>query len=82
MKFVIFVPLIFSKCESTFVLTEARASIFDRKTAARPFDTNHDILWSLSLVQSLLKGAKSPNLQVGTQGLSGFVTCNWGFISF
>ena len=31
-------------------------SLYDRKTAARPFDTIHDNLRYLSLVQSLLKG--------------------------
>ena len=31
--------------------------MYDRKTAARPFDTFHDILRSLSLVKSLLKGS-------------------------
>ena len=33
-----------------------RCSMYDRKNAARPFDTIHDILRSLSLVQSLPKG--------------------------
>ena len=46
----IFVPLIFSDCESTCVLIEGPASINDRKTAARPFDIIHDILWCLSQI--------------------------------
>ena len=33
-----------------------RCSMYDRKNAARPFDTIHDILRCLSLVQSLPKG--------------------------
>ena len=33
-----------------------RCSMYDWKNAARPFDTIHDILRSLSLVQSLPKG--------------------------
>ena len=50
MKIVIFVTLIFSNCESTGVLTKGPASIYDRKTADRPFDTIHDILRSPSHV--------------------------------
>ena len=34
--------------------------MYDRKNAARPFDTIHDILRSLSLVNSLLKGRNAP----------------------
>ena len=35
----------------------------DRKTAARPFDTIHDIPRSLSLAESLLKGRNTPILR-------------------
>ena len=78
-KFVIFMLMIFPNYESTFGLTDVPASIYDRKTAARPFDTIHDILRSLSLVQSLLKDRNSPNWRhrapthmnlSGTEGLS------------
>ena len=41
---------------NTCDLTKVPALIYNRKTAARPFDTIHDILRALSLVQSLLKG--------------------------
>ena len=54
--------LIFSNCESTCVLTEVPASIYDRKTAARPFDTIHDILWCHIIVQSLLEGSKKKQI--------------------
>ena len=47
-------------CESTGDLTDTTASIYDRKTAARPFDTINDIFRSLSLVQTLLKDRKTP----------------------
>ena len=36
------------------------ALIYDRKMDARPSDTTHDILWWLSLVQSLFKGRNVP----------------------
>ena len=42
--------------ESTYDLKDVLASIYDRKTAIRRFDTINDILRPLSLVQSLLKG--------------------------
>ena len=41
-------------------LTDVPASLHDRKTVARPFDTIHDILQCLSLVQSLLKDQNAP----------------------
>ena len=44
-------------CDSTDVL----ASLYDRKTAARAFDTIHDILRSLSLVESPSKGRNAAN---------------------
>ena len=47
-------------CESTCDLTEVKASIYDRKYAARPFDSIHDILRCVSLVQSLQKGRNAP----------------------
>ena len=50
----------FLNFESTCDLTDVQASMYERKTAARPFDTIHDILRSLSLVQSLLKGRNMP----------------------
>ena len=41
--------------ESSLYLTDVSAAMYDRKTAARPFYTIHDVLRYLSLVQSLLK---------------------------
>ena len=55
----IIVVLIFSNCESTYIVIEVPASNYDIKTAARPFDTIHDNLWCLSLLQSLLEGARN-----------------------
>ena len=55
-KFVIFMALFFSECESTCYLTDIAASIYDKKTGARPFDTIKVIQQSLDLAQSLLKG--------------------------
>ena len=46
----------FFKYESTCDSTDVLASMYDRKTAARSFDTIHDILRSLSLAQYFLKG--------------------------
>ena len=45
-----------SRCE----LTDVQASMYDRKTTARPFGTFHDILRSLSLTQSYLEGRNAP----------------------
>ena len=65
--------------ESSLYLTDVPAAMYDRKTAARPFGTIHDILRSLSLVQSLFKGRNAPTLRLwkpthmrlqGTDGLS------------
>ena len=46
----------FFNCGSTCDLTDVPVSIYDRKTVDRPFHTIHDILQSLGLAQSLLKG--------------------------
>ena len=54
-KNVIFGLLIFFNCEKMSVFKDVPASIYDRKTEARPFATTNDILRHLSLVQSLLK---------------------------
>ena len=43
--------------------------MYDRKTAAWPFDTIHDILRSFSLAQSLLKGRNSPIWRIGNRGV-------------
>ena len=60
--------LISSNFERTSVLTQAPPWTYDRKTAAWPFETIHDILWRLSLVQSLLKAARKPNLVYWERG--------------
>ena len=56
--------------ESSCDLTNASASLYDRKTAARPFDTIHDIKLSISFAQSLLKGRNAPTGTSGTKGLT------------
>ena len=55
-KFVKIMAQFFLNCECTCDLTVVLALIYDRKTAARPFDTIQDILRSHSLAQSVLKG--------------------------
>ena len=50
-------------------MTDVQAPKYDRKTAARSFDTIHDILRALSLAQSLLKGRNPPVWQVGNRGV-------------
>ena len=49
---------VFLNCEITCVLTDIQASIYDRKTAAQPFETIDKILRCLSLV--LLKDRDAP----------------------
>ena len=44
----------FFNYEGTCDSTDVPASIYDRKTAARPFDTINDILRSLSLAQPVI----------------------------
>ena len=46
--------------ESSCDLTDAEYSMYDRKIADRPFDSIHDILRSLSLVEFLLEGRNAP----------------------
>ena len=65
-KFVIFVALLFN-CDSTCNLTVVPASIYYEKMAAKRFDTVLDILWSLSLAQSLLNGQKGTIWDSGNQ---------------
>ena len=54
-KFRIFLLSIILNCQRTIDLMDV-PSFYDRKTASRRFYTIHDILRSLRLVQSLLKG--------------------------
>ena len=54
-KFVKIKAQTFLICESKCDLTDVSPSIYDRKTAARPFDIIHDIIRSLSLVQYFSK---------------------------
>ena len=68
-KFVRFMALIFLSCESTCDLGDVSASIYDRKTAARPFDTIHHILRSLSFAEALLSCRNAPNLRMGNRGV-------------
>ena len=49
-----------SNCESTFDTMAVSAKISERKIDARRFDSIHDILRSISLTQSLLKGRNTP----------------------
>ena len=62
LKFVKLGLLMFLNCESTCDLTDVQASLYDRKIDVRSFDTTHDILRWLSLVQSLLIGRNAPIL--------------------
>ena len=48
---------------------DVQASIYDRKTAARRFDSIHDILRFLSRVQSLLEGQNPPIWRSGNRGV-------------
>ena len=50
----------FLNCESTFDLTDVPALIYDRLKGARPFDTIHEILRCLSLVQTPPRGRNAP----------------------
>ena len=50
----------FFNCASRYDLKYVPASINDRKTAARPFDSFYDTVRSLSLVQSNIKGRYAP----------------------
>ena len=66
------------KCEIKKIMAQAFfncefQSLYDWKTAARPFDTIHDILRSLTLAQSLLKGRNAPILGIWNRGVNGFV---------
>ena len=51
-KFVKIMAQTFLNCESTGDFTNIPALIYHGKTEARPFDTIHDILRSLSLLQT------------------------------
>ena len=68
----------FLNCESTSDLTDVPASRYDRKTAARPFDSIHDILRSISLAQSFLKGRNAPIWRIGNRGVKVKVVSNLG----
>ena len=59
-KFVKFGPLIFLNYKTTCDLADVPASMYERKMDARPFDTIHDIIQCLSLVQSLLEDRNVP----------------------
>ena len=62
----------FLNCESTYDLIDLPASIYDRKLKARRFDTFHDILLSLSLAQSLLKGSANRGVKLVGSSLREF----------
>ena len=69
--------ILFLNCERTCGLTDVPASIYDRKTAARPFDTNHNIIRCLSLAQFLLKGRNAPIWRIGNPGVKGLKEVCW-----
>ena len=69
-KFVKIMTQTFLNCETLYDSTDAPTLIYDRKTAARPFDTIHDILRSLSLVKALIKDQNAPIGASGTEGLN------------
>ena len=56
-------------CEITCDLTDVSASIYDRKTTARRFDTIPDILPPLSSKQSVLKGQNVPIWRIRNRGV-------------
>ena len=58
----------FLNSESTSDFTYVPAPMYDRKTTARTFDTIHDIIRSLSLAQSFLKGEMS-QWRIGNRGV-------------
>ena len=60
----------FMNCGSTCDSTDVTAQISDRKMAARRFETIHNILRSLSLAESLLKGRNAPICVPVTEGLN------------
>ena len=60
MKFEKIMAQTYFNCESMCDSTKVPASMYDKKTAAGPFDTIHDVLRYFSLVQSLLKGRNAP----------------------
>ena len=66
-KFVKIIALFFNN-KTTYDLTNVPASVYDRKSAARPFDTIHEILKSHGLAQSLLKGQNAPIRRVEDLG--------------
>ena len=61
---------LFLNCERTCGLKDVSASIYDRKTDARPFDTIHDILRFLSLAQSLRKSRNALIWHIGNRGVN------------
>ena len=67
MKFEKIMAQIFLNSESTCNSTDVPASMYGRKIAARPFDTIHDTLRSLSLAQSLLKRRNAPIRRIGNR---------------
>ena len=78
MKFVKIMAQTFFICESTCDLTDVQPSMYDRKTAARPFKIIHVIIRSLSLAQTFLRDRNAPiwrmrasphMKQSGTEGL-------------
>ena len=64
-KFVKIMTQTFLNRESTCDSKDVAASMYDRKTAARTFDTTHGILRSLSLAQTLFKGWNAPIWRIG-----------------
>ena len=68
--------LIFLNCESSCDLTNVRASIYERKIDARPFDTTHDVLRCLSFVQSLFKDRNERIWRIGNRRVN---TKPWNF---
>ena len=61
--------VIFFNSERTRDLTDAPASIYDRKTATRRFSTFREILRSLSLAQSLLKDRNAARWRIENRGV-------------
>ena len=66
-------------CERTYGLTEVPASIYDRKTDARRFDTIHDILRCRSPAESLVQGRNAPVWRIGNRGVNYSICSHFHF---
>ena len=66
----------FFNCERTCDLTDVTASSYDRKTDARPFDTIHNILQCVNLVQSILRDRNVPIWRIRNRRVKSYLSTN------